>query len=253
MHTQLWLFALLHILMPEGFCCHKIVGGRVSAPHSHPYMVYVRDPYTELKCGGFLVSREFVLTAAHCYSPRMLVFFGVNDTSTLKANNGLFVKPFPHSNFNRTSFENDIMLLKLEKPVTFSKNVQAIALPKLKHENFTRRCLVMGWGSRAHECSCPSHVLLEAEVNVTKVKACLARDMMCSRGCIGPSRGDSGGPLVCGDVAQGIVSNYLRHRNCYKSRYVRISLHLNWIQETMNKTSNPSLLQKSLHDEEKHI
>lgn len=43
-----------------------IVGGKVSIPHSRPYMVYIRDSKSKQACGGFLVREDFVMTAAHC-------------------------------------------------------------------------------------------------------------------------------------------------------------------------------------------
>ncbi|MED6259366.1 hypothetical protein ATANTOWER_021566 [Ataeniobius toweri] len=47
----------------------KIIGGHKAAAHSRPYMVFVEsyDANGEKDhCGGFLVSEEFVMTAAHC-------------------------------------------------------------------------------------------------------------------------------------------------------------------------------------------
>jgi len=50
-----------------GFSMHDgIVGGKVSIPHSRPYMVYIRDSQSKAVCDGFLVREDFVMTAAHC-------------------------------------------------------------------------------------------------------------------------------------------------------------------------------------------
>ncbi len=44
-----------------------IVNGTEARPHSRPYMVSIQKNKTHV-CGGFLISDEFVLTAAHCWN-----------------------------------------------------------------------------------------------------------------------------------------------------------------------------------------
>ncbi len=43
-----------------------IVNGTESKPHSRPYMVSIQRNKEHI-CGGFLVSEQFVMTAAHCF------------------------------------------------------------------------------------------------------------------------------------------------------------------------------------------
>ncbi|XP_062869451.1 granzyme B(G,H) [Trichomycterus rosablanca] len=214
---------------------HNIVGGRVSVPHSRPYMVFIRDVRSNTVCDGFLVSKSFVLTAAHCNKPSIVVFLGVNDTMNVNYEDAIFVKKIPHPNYNNKTFENDIMLLKLDKPADFSKTVMPIALPESKNEAFTRNCLVTGWGNTDFRHNFPSRVLREVNVTISKASNCTVPDMMCSEGNTGPSHGDSGGPLVCGDVAHGIVSSNYKYHCQWRARYIRTSYHLNWIHFVINQ------------------
>lgn len=52
----------------------RIVGGTEATPHSWPHQValFIDDKFF---CGGSLISKEWVLTAAHCMDG--LVFFSV--------------------------------------------------------------------------------------------------------------------------------------------------------------------------------
>ena len=51
------------------FLSGKIIGGHEVTPHSRPYMAYSvsKTSGRTSVCGGFLVSTNFVLTAAHCW------------------------------------------------------------------------------------------------------------------------------------------------------------------------------------------
>ncbi|XP_059399415.1 granzyme G-like [Carassius carassius] len=220
---------LLHSCTP-GFCMHDgIVGGRVSIPHSRPYMVYIRDKKIKQTCGGFLVREDYVMTAAHC-KPRfnhLEVFVGVHDTNFLP--DGIEVDPIPHPKFNMKRTDHDIMLLKLKTPVSLSKFVRTITFPNPENEKISSNCLVMGWGWKKYHEESPSHVLKEANVTLIDSENCGTTDTLCSKGSTGPALGDSGGPLVCGGVAHGIVS----FSSADLTAYTHIAHYLSWIHDEM--------------------
>ena len=46
----------------------KIVGGSVTKPHSYPFAAVLTSPkYNNHFCGGTLITRRHVVTAAHCF------------------------------------------------------------------------------------------------------------------------------------------------------------------------------------------
>nr|XP_055074600.1 transmembrane protease serine 11B-like protein [Misgurnus anguillicaudatus] len=207
-----------------------IVGGKVSIPHSHPYMVYIRDTQTHSACGGFLIREDFVMTTASCKRNHLMAYLGVNDTNDLPE--GIEVDAFPHPNFNSKNMTGDIMLLKLKTPGTLNKTVNIITLPKNPKNKISRKCMVMGWGLQKYNGKFPSRVLKEVNLTVLRSKNCAIRHNLCTQDNVGPAPGDSGGPLICGKNAVGIVSYYIMDKSTsYLTMYTNISHYLPWIHK----------------------
>nr|XP_055074603.1 granzyme H-like [Misgurnus anguillicaudatus] len=220
---------LLHSCTPGVDVVHGIVNGKVSIPHSRPYMVYMYDKRRREACGGFLIREDFVMTAAHCKQNNLMVYLGVDDTNRLPE--GIEVDAFPHPDFANKKGHNDIMLLKLKTIATLNENVNIIALPKTRGEAIPKNCMAMGWGWQEYTHTSPSRVL--KEVNLTLTQNCDTPDLICTEGGTGPARGDSGSPLICGNVPPGIVS-YYNDSAGYKTMYTKISHYLPWINQIMN-------------------
>uniref|UniRef100_A0AAR2KZB0 Peptidase S1 domain-containing protein n=2 Tax=Pygocentrus nattereri TaxID=42514 RepID=A0AAR2KZB0_PYGNA len=221
-----------------------IVNGTEAEPHSRPYMVSLQENGKH-ECGGFLVSENFVMSAAHCWKNgvNLTVVIGAHDLD----NYNYFRIPvkFYHVYPGYRRLKNDIMLLQLEKPVQRSRTVEWIAIPKTnKDVEANTICSVAGWGKIAFEGPYSSR-LLEADVSVIETETC-KRDwgnyfsesnMMCAGSGRGFCQGDSGGPLVCNNIAVGIVS-FFENGNCDKPTvpnvYAKISQFLPWIKEIIN-------------------
>ncbi|XP_051765797.1 mast cell protease 4-like [Ctenopharyngodon idella] len=239
---------LLASLLPHlTFTAHvnvSIVNGKEAKPHSRPYMVSIQKSGDHI-CGGFLISDQFVLTAAHCWTGRniLMVVVGAHDLRDSKSSDHIRVISYiPHpkykSNPNRN--DDDIMLLKLEKKVG-PNNVGVIPLPK-HGEDIKAACSVAGWG-RLKANGPGSNVLMEAKVSVMNNTECRNRwgaiysvsKMICAYGCGGTCKGDSGGPLVCGKTAVGITSFGDPRCNSPKlpNVYTKISQYIQWIQKVV--------------------
>ncbi|XP_056614776.1 serine protease ami-like [Triplophysa dalaica] len=86
-----------------------IVNGTEAQPHSRPYMVSIQENGVHV-CGGFLISDESVLTAAHCREKNeiLTVVAGVQDFSSTKE------KPVKIEvmSYNKHQNKADLMILK---------------------------------------------------------------------------------------------------------------------------------------------
>uniref|UniRef100_A0A8C3VRV4 Granzyme M n=1 Tax=Catagonus wagneri TaxID=51154 RepID=A0A8C3VRV4_9CETA len=198
-----------------------IIGGREANPNSHPYMVSLQKAGTHL-CGGVLVHRKWVLTAAHCVAHqrqllRLVLGIHVLGDPSLTCRISKVVlhpeyKPAP-------SLENDLALLKLEGKVKPSKTIRPLDLPRGRQAVVAgARCSVAGWGL-THQGGKLAKALRELDVRVLDARMCnnsrywhggITPRMMCleaNSSNQAPCKGDSGGPVVCrrGHVA-GILS-----------------------------------------------
>ncbi|XP_008218019.2 serine protease snake-like [Nasonia vitripennis] len=132
-------------LMPMRLRCKKpiqlfVVGGSVAEPKEYPHMVAlgrtVDTSTTEYFCGGSLISDQWILTAAHCTTdarglPNVALIGSANLNKINELNTGKLMSIEsikPHPDYNSSQLYADIALIKLSKPVEFSKTVKPACL-----------------------------------------------------------------------------------------------------------------------------
>ncbi|XP_041490126.1 granzyme-like protein 2 [Microtus oregoni] len=239
------LLLLLVAVLPFSTEGGKIFWGTEAKRQSHPYMAFLeiyKSGSHSKTCGGFLVEKDIVMTAAHCNGSEINVTLGAHNIKQRKNTQRIpVVKAIWHMGYNRDTNVNDIMLLKLKHKAQLNNAVKTIDLPK--NQDWVKPgqvCTVAGWG-RLADCSQPD-TLQEVKLEVQNSQACQVMSRYYNNSiqlCVGnpkekkaTGKGDSGGPFVCDNVAQGIVS----YQFCTKKPprvFTRISSFIPWIRETM--------------------
>lgn len=193
----------------------RVVGGEETPHGAVPWQVALRY-HGRHRCGGVLISRRIVLTAAHCYIDNMAVVAGTtNHQDFLTPRQHVKVeKGVVHPDYKKLGpYSYDIALLILERPgLKINENVKPVCL---RHEspNSGTWCEVSGWGAfDPRTPGRPSAILMSAAVPIISLDTCRKKEilgeryqpildsMLCAghlKGGIDACGGDSGSPLVC--------------------------------------------------------
>ncbi|XP_073728830.1 uncharacterized protein [Misgurnus anguillicaudatus] len=221
----------------------KIVGGYECQPHSQPWQVSLNVGYHF--CGGSLVTKNWVVSAAHCYQSRIEVRLGEHHIGK-NENTEQFIyseRVIRHPQYNSWNIDNDIMLIKLSSSADLNSYVQPVALPSACAAAGTK-CLVSGWGNTMSSTA-DSNKLQCVEVPVLSDSDCnnsypgmITKSMFCAgylEGGKDSCQGDSGGPVVCNGQLHGVVSwGYGCAEKNHPGVYTKVCIFNEWLEDTMN-------------------
>jgi len=215
----------------------RIFGGTDAGPQ-YPFVgaLKYRDVYL---CGVSLISPLWCLGAAHCisYLSDMTVTVGRFDLDLIDVGQVRKIVEFhAHPRFNTSTFDADIALFKLDKPID---DIRPICLP-INDLCDRDEYIVVGWG--ATEKAEMTNKL--QQVIVYRSKDCLASspETVCAMNdkiLGGPCLGDSGGPLFHLDektsryIVDGIVSRGSSKCVSSPTVFTRVASYLDWILSTI--------------------
>lgn len=235
----------------------RIIGGGPAGPSAYPWAAALVFPIQGINiqyCGGSLISKRWILTAAHCdVSLSDKVILGRDDLR-LPGGEILGVADFiPHRRFDSDTLDFDIALVKLS--TSSDQEIVSLIEAGSDLESPPTKATVIGWGVTSPGAPDTSPILQEVQIPILKNTKCkelykeageeITENMICaafSEGEKDSCQGDSGGPMQvrrsdespwhqAGIVSWGIGCADKNHPGVY----TRVSEFLGWIQTTMNE------------------
>lgn len=147
----------------------KIVGGDYAKLNQFPHQVALIYR-SALRCGGSIISSSYILTAAHCLVKdieNLEVLAGTNDLKK-GGEKRKVTKAIRHENYG--NFKNDVALLLIEKPFTFTSSINFIEL-QAEELHIGSNVTIIGWGKTSN-WGIPSSLLKYNTVHVSSLHGC---------------------------------------------------------------------------------
>lgn len=244
----------------------RIVNGRNSTrgqfPHQTLLLMTLEGNRSSI-CGGSLISDRWVLTAAHCVDSAISVnvhlgalnTFDFDEPGRINVNTTVF---FTHPAWFPAFLVNDIALVQLPEPITFTEQIQPIQLPTTREWFHDIPVVASGFGVTNTTAARVPSIMQWANMRTINNFQCarafgdiagilaLRRSVICvvgdnqESGCFG----DSGGPIITQENVLIGVASFVSPNGChlgFPTAYVRVTQYLDWIQESIDADADAEL------------
>nr|XP_018668968.1 uncharacterized protein LOC100175462 isoform X3 [Ciona intestinalis] len=204
----------------------RVTGSTPASILQYPWQVSLWAEGRGMTCGGSIILKNWILTAAHCTAakPRAsswTAYVGMSALS-LKDNSPAQKREISqiiqNSLYDDITYDYDVSLMKLKSDLVFNDYVQPICLPPPNHVFPSGMpCYVSGWGELDDSGNSPHpDVLQHAQIDIIGNETCSRPDwlqnlltsrMLCAGKIEGKKdacQGDSGGPLSCYVPDEGV-------------------------------------------------
>ncbi|XP_028831174.1 vitamin K-dependent protein C [Denticeps clupeoides] len=192
-----------------------LMGGEKGLKGESPWQVLVLNANGRFHCGGVLIDKNWVLTAAHCLENSRRFSVRLGDYERLTRENSevvlLVSKAIAHPDYDPVTVDNDIALLRLSSPAPFTQYILPACLPSpnlaegVLHLNGTST-IVTGWGKDNETAVRYSSALHYIWIPLVDRATCaslmtnnVSSNVLCA-GVVGRQvdacEGDSGGPMM---------------------------------------------------------
>ncbi|CAB3222176.1 unnamed protein product [Arctia plantaginis] len=200
---------------------NRIVEGSKTDIKQYPYNAFCKlqtDDGAVMTCGGAIISKNYILTAAHCLDNVTTAIVRIG--STYKTNGGYVYKStsiYQHPRYRSGKFDYDIGLIVIDEGMDINgKTTDTIPVERSSSKPEAGNMVtITGWGTTKENAKESVEELRVGEVEVQNRTYCeetnpgITKRMFCAGGDgVDTCQGDSGGPAVGpSHTLVGVTSN----------------------------------------------
>ncbi|XP_051167908.1 trypsin beta-like [Leptopilina boulardi] len=218
----------------------RIVGGTNALIKDFPHQVSIQLNGSHI-CGGSIISKKWILTAAHCINNIQIKSIQIRSGSTFTTHGGTLhqiSQIISHEFYNKWKITNDIALIRVKSNFKWCSRRRKIQLARKEIKSGIMASII-GWGVKKEGGSI-SLDLQKVKIPIVSFFECriylryIERGHICAgykSGCHDACQGDSGGPLVVKNSLVGIVSS---GEGCARPNkpgvYTEVAYYRDWIK-----------------------